>query len=84
MDCTTYMRDHKLNDFIPNEKKIKMLSSFKVSLGVVIGLSFLIRLIHNRLGFQSEIRDKFGSGFLNVAMKSIKLATNIIEEFEFD
>ena len=56
----------------------------ELSLVDEISLSFLIKLICNRLRFQSKIRDQFESGFLLVATKSIKSATNNIEKFEFD
>ena len=55
-----------------------------ISLGDVISLRFIIKLIRNRLGFQSKFLEKFGSGFLLLVTKSIKLATNIIEKFKFD
>ena len=55
-----------------------------LSLDDVIGLRFLIQLIHNPLRFRTNIRVDFGSGFLLVATKLIKSATNIIKKFKFN
>ena len=68
----------------PDGRNIETYLGFIASLGNVIGLSFFIALIRNRLGFRSKIGDKFGSGYSIVKTKLLKLAKNIIEKLKFD
>ena len=51
-----------------------------LGLGDAIDLEQKFERFCNYLGFQSKIRDKFGSGFLIIAMKSIKSCLDCIDK----